>query len=149
MICLNRTMDSELLFQLDSPSLNISKETRRQKMRMSRFPGLMAAFLVLCGMIRPALAETWVYVPDMSQMKYQLAPGGLIYFRNLNDFSSAALGCCYNYWLDTTTQDGRNSWATCYRQSLSTRPCIWGIQMDKLKATLRTSGFGGVACSLI
>jgi len=75
---------------------------------------ILAGLLVMLGVptIRPAFAETWVYVPDTSQLKYQLTPDGHIYFRNLSDFSSAALYGNYNYWLDTTTQDGRNTWAT-------------------------------------
>jgi len=77
--------------------------------------------------MRSAFAETWVLVPDMSQLKFQLFPGGLIYFRNLSDFSAAALGCCYNYWIDTTTQDGRNTWATMLSASAQHAPLYVGI----------------------
>jgi hypothetical protein len=75
---------------------------------------ILIGMIVMLGavLMRPAFAETWIYVPDMSQLKYQLYPDGHIYFRNLSDFSTAALGCCYNYSIDTTTQDGRNTWAT-------------------------------------
>jgi hypothetical protein len=62
--------------------------------------------------MRPALAGTRVYLPDISQLEYQLYPGGLIYFRNLSDFSSAALYGDYNYSIDTTSQDGRDTRAT-------------------------------------
>ena len=77
--------------------------------------------------MRSAFAETWVLVPDMSQLKYQLYPGGLIYFRNLSDFSTAALYGNYNYWIDTTTQDGRNTWATMLSASAQHTPLYLGI----------------------
>ena len=28
--------------------------------------------------------------------------------RNMNTFDPNALGCCYNYWIDTTTAEGKN-----------------------------------------
>jgi hypothetical protein len=89
----------------------------------------LAGLLVIVGALtmRSAWAETWVYVPDMSQLKYQLYPGGLIYFRNLSDFSTAALGCCYNYSIDTTTQDGRNTWATILSAIAQHSPLYLGI----------------------
>jgi hypothetical protein len=97
-------------------------------MKSKKLTILLYTFLVLGAVtMRPACAETWVYVPDMSQLKYQLYPGGLIYLRNLSDFSSAALGCCYNYWIDTTTQDGRNSWATMLSAIAQHSPLYLGI----------------------
>jgi hypothetical protein len=36
---------------------------------------------------------------------------GLLWFRNLNEFSSSFTGCCYNYVLDTTTPQGRRFYA--------------------------------------
>jgi len=90
---------------------------------------IQIGLLILLGgaSMRSALAETWVYVPDMSQLKYQLTPSGQIYFRNLSDFSTAALYGNYNYWIDTTTQDGRNSWATILSAVAQHSPLYLGI----------------------
>lgn len=60
---------------------------------------------------RYAAAETWVWVPDLSLLKYQTYPDGKLYLRNLNEFNSNALGCCYNYYVDTTTIQGKNIFA--------------------------------------
>jgi len=69
--------------------------------------------LILLTLAVPALsyAYGWVQVPDASLLSYQLSPDGKVYFRNLNQFSSTALGCCYNYYIDTNTQHGRNIYA--------------------------------------
>ena len=97
-------------------------------MNATRHKILVSIVAVLGALtIRSAFAETWIYVPDMSQLKFQLFPGGLIYIRNLSDFSAAALGCCYNYWIDTTTQDGRNTWATMLSASAQHTPLYVGI----------------------
>ena len=90
---------------------------------------ILLGMVVMVGALtmRSAWAETWAYVPDMSQLKYQLFPGGLIYFRNLSDFSTAALYGNYNYWIDTTTQDGRNSWATMLSAIAQHSPLYVGI----------------------
>lgn len=97
-------------------------------MNTTRHKILLSIVAVLGALtMRSAFAETWIYVPDMSQLKFQLFPGGLIYLRNLSDFSPAALGCCYNYWIDTTTQDGRNTWATMLSASAQHTPLYVGI----------------------
>jgi hypothetical protein len=97
-------------------------------MKVRKYATLFSLLVILDALtMRSAWAETWVYVSDMSQMKYQLFPGGLIYFRNLSDFSSAALYGNYNYWIDTTTQDGRNSWATMLSAIAQHSPLYLGI----------------------
>lgn len=64
------------------------------------------------GMSVPALADYWFYVPDASQLTYTVNPDAHVYLRNLNQFDGTVLGCCYNYWLDLTTDAGRGAWAT-------------------------------------
>jgi len=56
-------------------------------------------------------ANIYVSVPDASQLKFQLDASGRIYLRNINTFDSNALPCCYSYWIDTTTQEGKNTYA--------------------------------------
>jgi len=77
---------------------------------MRRWPTLLAA---LIGVSAPTFvyALQFVQVPDASLVKYQLTPSGQVFFRNLNQFSPTALGCCYNYFIDTATQNGKNAFA--------------------------------------
>lgn len=72
---------------------------------------LLACLLVGLGLSVAAHAETFIWVADSSQIKYMSGQDGKVYIRNLSEFSSSALGCCYNYWIDTTTQGGRNDFA--------------------------------------
>ena len=58
-----------------------------------------------------AHAEVWVRVSNMSLLQYQTYPNGYIYLRNLNSFDSNALIGNYNYFIDTTTVEGKNIWA--------------------------------------
>lgn len=56
---------------------------------------------------RPASA-VWITIPDASQVAYMTDGNGKVYFRNLDSFDSAnALSCCYNYWIDTTSAEGK------------------------------------------
>lgn len=58
-----------------------------------------------------AFALAYVLVPDVSQISYQTAADGKIFLRNLYQFNSGALPCCYNYYFDTTTPEGKNIFA--------------------------------------
>lgn len=58
-----------------------------------------------------AHADTWVTVSDMSALQWQMAPNGVVYFRNMNSFNATVEPCCYSYWLDTTTAAGKSTWA--------------------------------------
>jgi hypothetical protein len=78
---------------------------------LTRDVPLVLSMLVGLSLSTRARAETFIWVADSSQIKYLAGQDGRIYVRNLSDFSSYALGCCYNYWIDTTTQGGRNDLA--------------------------------------
>jgi len=73
---------------------------------------VLSAFIVSAALIGPAYAgNIYVSIPDASQLKFQLDASGLIYLRNINAFDSNALPCCYSYWIDTRTQEGKNTFA--------------------------------------
>lgn len=55
-------------------------------------------------------AEDYVNV-DTTRLKWQITPNGMVYFRNLNEFNPVFQACCYNYWIDTNSSTGKNSWA--------------------------------------
>jgi len=58
-----------------------------------------------------ALADDQVTVTDMTQLRWQSDPTGRIYIRNLSQFDATFLGCCYNFYVDTTTADGKAKWS--------------------------------------
>jgi hypothetical protein len=45
--------------------------------------------------------------------------GGKLYFRNLHVFNAAWSGCCYNYYIDLTTDDGESMYAYFMMQYVS------------------------------
>lgn len=81
-----------------------------RRLGMHRYFAVFAVVLLLLD-ARVSYAYGQVYIPDASLLQYQLTPGGRVYFRNLNQFNGNALGCCYNYWIDTTTENGKNIFA--------------------------------------
>ncbi len=71
----------------------------------------------------PARADYWFKVNDASQIQY-LIGSPQIYLRNLNAFDSSVLGCCYNYWIDVSTDGGKAQWATLLAK-IEARESIW------------------------
>lgn len=134
MIRLNRTMDGELLSPQVSyfaplafqrlPARNISSAPSRQKSRSNRLRAWMAAFLLIgAAFSLDARADYWFKVNDASQITY-LVGNPQIYLRNLNTFDSTVLGCCYNYWIDISTDAGKAAWATLLAK-MQTQQAIW------------------------
>jgi len=62
-------------------------------------------------MIHQAHADDAVRIPDASQLSWTIDATGKVWLRNLNQFDSTFLGCCYNFYLDTTTQYGMVMWS--------------------------------------
>ena len=91
--------------------------------RARRILGL-AAGLIGIGVSVPALADYWFQVPDASQLKYVISVDGKVYLRNLNQFDSTVLGCCYNYWIDLTSPQGPAIWATLLAK-METQQGVW------------------------
>lgn len=57
-----------------------------------------------------------------------------VYLRNLDQFDSSWLGCCYNYWFDLSTDTGRAQFSTFLSYKALGRP----IQIQRAGYT--TSG---------
>jgi hypothetical protein len=66
----------------------------------------------------------YIYIDDMSKVKYQLVGDGKVYFRNLNEFRSPleVTGCCYAFYLDTTTDFGRSAWSLMLAKMAMAKP---------------------------
>lgn len=76
---------------------------------------LTAIVLLVATMLTTQSAKAdpaYVYVPNMSQLQYQMTSDGVVYFRNLNSFNASVTGCCYAFKLDTTTPFGKSAWST-------------------------------------
>jgi len=71
-----------------------------------------SVLLVGTAISLPARADYWFRVADASQIQYLTDGGTRIYLRNLNSFDATVLGCCYNYWIDVSTEAGRAAWVT-------------------------------------
>ena len=82
--------------------------------------------LLLLFITLPSNAEDWITVNDMSQIKWQIVPNGKVYFRNLNEFNSRALACCYNYYIDTTTPAGKSLWSVILTKMATSKKLILG-----------------------
>ncbi|KRA61533.1 hypothetical protein ASD79_05275 [Caulobacter sp. Root655] len=62
--------------------------------------------MLAMGPTAHAAAESLV-VPDASVLQYGVSYDAKVYFRNLNQVDASWLGCCYNYWIDVSTDTGR------------------------------------------
>jgi len=87
-------------------STRMSKHAQRSQSMRYALAGV--ACLILSA---TASADDVVTVTDMTQLRWQADASGKIYIRNLNQFDSTFLGCCYNYYIDTTTPDGKIKWS--------------------------------------
>jgi hypothetical protein len=75
-----------------------------------------------------AKAEVWIDVNDMSKVKWQISPTGIVYLRNLNEFNPQALPCCYNYSIDTTTEGGKALWSAVLTKMSTSGRLILGVK---------------------
>jgi hypothetical protein len=90
---------------MSSPSGRIALENGCRRMKHAIL-GITCLFLI--GTVS---ADDGVTVTDMSQLRWQADTVGRVWIRNLNQFDSTFLGCCYNYYIDTTTADGKIKWS--------------------------------------
>ena len=86
-----------------------------------RLATLTLAALLLASL--PSRAVDTVVVTNAAQLSWVYdTPSGRIYFRNLDQFDSRFLGCCYNFYVDTTTVVGRTLWATILLKMAGAQP---------------------------
>ncbi len=85
---------------------------------------ISACLLLLFSLV--ARTEEYVVVPDASLVKYQIN-GNFVSLRNLNEFHPSALGCCYNYHIETGTLVGKNIWTAFLAAAAQGKPFIFGV----------------------
>ena len=86
-----------------------SAQCQKPNLKDGLMKKLITLLLVLC--VREVLADDGVHVPDMSLLSWQIDSAGKVYLRNLSQFDSTFLGCCYNHYIDTTTSGGKIMWS--------------------------------------
>jgi len=84
---------------------------------------VVVTFALACAAPRAADAAAFVRITDASVLAYQ-TEGSAVYLRNLNQFDSNALGCCYNYYIDTSSQEGKNLFALLL-MAIATHGALW------------------------
>lgn len=91
-------------------NIRIAYKIKKEGEKMKKILLLLGIFNLLS--MTNAKASDWIAINDMSQVKWQhFGNDGKIYFRNLNEFDSSWLGCCYSYWIDPTTETGKIAWS--------------------------------------
>jgi hypothetical protein len=96
---------------------------------MRRFANRILVVAVSFVGLGLAQAGTYfVLVSDMSQLQWQIDLTCTVYLRNLNQFDSTVLGCCYNFSLDTTTNPGSPCGRQCWPNSDGSTHVDWAKQ---------------------
>lgn len=86
-----------------------------------------------------AYADQYIHVPNAAQLSFQTG-GSLIYIRNLNTFDSSALGCCYNYWIDTGTAEGAEIFSILLMDVSLGQPITLGVPNNYASGAISYSG---------
>lgn len=68
---------------------------------------LFSALLACLSFNAAAADAVTVDIPDASELLWQKQLDGQPWFRNLNEFNSNMLSCCYNYGMDVKPPQGR------------------------------------------
>lgn len=79
-------------------------------MTFANWARLAGIALALACLPSASQAVDYVLVPNMSTLKWQEA-SNRVYLRNLNDYDATFLGCCYSFWVDITTDEGKAQWS--------------------------------------
>jgi hypothetical protein len=67
--------------------------------------------------------SVFVRISDASKVDFQTG-GSNVYLRNMNLFDANAQGCCYAYWIDTSTPEGKNIFAL-FLESIALQQGMW------------------------
>jgi hypothetical protein len=101
------------------------------------------AVVILLAWIIPiaASAEDFIYIHDMSQLKWQAhSEVPLVWFRNLHEFDASFLGCCYNYWMDISTPAGKAVWAVILMKMNNAQPFYLSVSNKNQPGSIQYVG---------
>lgn len=100
---------------------------------MSKHTPKLFAICVLF-LYQPLHASDFLYIADASEIKWQITSTNKIYLRNLDSFDSSYLPCCYNYWIDASTDAGKSFYAALLARSAASQYIYIGVP-DKATAS--------------
>ena len=109
----------------------------------NRLLSLMLSIMFAASIAVPrnaSAAAAFIHVIDMSQLQYQTFPDGRIYLRNLNTWDSQALIGNYNYYVDTTTVEGKNIYALMLAAIAQATPLWLGLSNGYLAGAVSYVG---------
>ena len=71
----------------------------------------------------PSHAVDTVVVGNAAQLSWFYdGSSGKVYFRNFDQFNASFLGCCFNFYIDTSTAVGRTLWASILLKMAGAQP---------------------------
>jgi hypothetical protein len=79
-------------------------------MTIAKWAYLAGVALFFACLPSASQAVDYVLVPNMSTLKWQEA-SNRVYLRNLNDYAATFLGCCYSFYVDIKTDEGKAQWS--------------------------------------
>ena len=88
------------------------------------------ASLIAISFVYESRASDHLYIDDASQIRWLVNSSGRVYLRNLHTFDNTYLGCCYNYWINTSTEAGKIFFAVFLARVSAGQP-IWISIPDK------------------
>jgi hypothetical protein len=81
------------------------------------------ALAALVSVSLPSHAVDTVVVTNAAQLTWFYdSSSGKVYFRNLDQFNANFLGCCFNWYIDTSTTVGRTLWASILLKMAGAQP---------------------------
>lgn len=86
-----------------------------------RFFRLMFLGSIIGALPSMAMAGSQLIIADASAVKWAVH-GDRVYFRNLDEFDQSWLGCCYNYYIELTTDSGRAMFSAFIAKQVSGQP---------------------------
>lgn len=122
-------MKAKLLVFLDAKKMPSENRTFR----------FVAVALLATVSSHSAVADVFVTVPNASSIKYQIM-GNNVWLRNLNEFNPNALGCCYNYHIDTSTLGGKNTFAAMLSAAAQGKSFVFGLADGYVAGQVTLSG---------
>jgi hypothetical protein len=76
------------------------------------------------GIVGNANASQAIVINDASTIKYGIQDNK-VWLRNLSDFDSSWLPCCYNYYFDLSTDGGKAMFSTFLSYALSGKKVVF------------------------
>jgi hypothetical protein len=96
----------------------------------------------LCGFVaQPAFAEQ-INVPNTANLQYEIS-SSKFYIRNFSTYDASWLPCCYNYYIDLTTDQGRAMFSLVLTKMASAQPMSFYVVSKATGGAITSVGYYG------